>query len=88
MALLLVASWPFLNVWGMGLKGGLRVSETFSGGVSLLFITALLTLAVLDQYAYDRIDERLEGQSPAFVSSITNTCTPNSRLWAGRSRIQ
>lgn len=69
-ALLLIASWPFLNVLGLGLKGGLRVAETFLVAFSLLFVTALLTFLALDDFAYTCVDDQLEKQAQPLAERI------------------
>ena len=71
-ALLLIVSWPFLNVCSLGLKGGLKVFETFFVAFSLVFTTALLTFLTLDSFTYDNMDGQLEERSPLLAQRITS----------------
>ncbi len=70
LALLLILSWPFLNLWAMGLKGGLRVAEVFLLAFSTLFVSALLTLLALNLYAYDGMEDTLDEQLEVFAGDI------------------
>ncbi|MBI4657850.1 MAG: cache domain-containing protein [Verrucomicrobia bacterium] len=70
LALLLIFTWPFLNAWSLGLRSGLRKAEVALLAVGIVFMNALLTLQVLDLYAYARLEDRLDEQLEGFAREI------------------
>jgi hypothetical protein len=70
LALLLVMSWPFLNVWSLGLKGGLRLGEVFLLIFSVVAVNAFLTLLALDLFARQRIHATTDAQLEAFAGEV------------------
>lgn len=75
-ALMLVVSWPLLNLWGGGLRGGLGPVEILLLAGSAIFVTALLTLTALDRFAYGgakaQLDERLQTFAADLVTNLNS----------------
>lgn len=87
LASLLVLSWPFLNVWSLGLRGGLRPAEVILLACSTLAMSAFLTLMVLDFYAYEQTEERLDGSLKRFAGNIKAHFRAELRQVAGQMEL-
>jgi hypothetical protein len=70
LALLLVMSWPFLNVWSLGLKGGLRLGGVFLLIFSVVAVNAFLTLLALDLLARQRMQATTDQQLAVLGNAI------------------
>ncbi|MGE0683054.1 MAG: cache domain-containing protein [Candidatus Binatia bacterium] len=63
-------TWPFLNLWFMGPRERLAVSDVFFLGLSILVGSALFTLVLLDVYAYLHLATKLDQRLAAFADTI------------------
>lgn len=73
LALLLILSWPLVNVWFLDPNDGLHPAEVFRLAFCTLAMTAFLTLLVFDLYAYNRTEDKLdEGLEDFAATMLTN----------------
>lgn len=63
-------TWPFLNLWFIGPRERLSVSDVFFLGLSILVGSALFTLLLLDAYTYLRLTAKLDQQLATFSDNI------------------
>ncbi|HYK89490.1 MAG TPA: cache domain-containing protein [Acidobacteriota bacterium] len=70
LALLLIMSWPFLNVWSMGTRDYLRPGDVILLACSAIALCAFLTLPVVDLCAYDRTECELDGRLKDFANEM------------------
>jgi hypothetical protein len=68
--LLLLLSWPFLDVCFLGQRGSLRPATVALLACSTLAMNGLLTLLVLDLCAYHRTKEELDAGMRGFARSL------------------
>lgn len=69
---LLLVSWPLLNLWGGGLRNGLNVVETFLLGLSAMLVVALATLLVFNAYAYYGAREQVNQYLKVFATDVAS----------------
>lgn len=82
--LLLVTSWPLLNLLGGGLRGGLGVVEIFLLAFSALFVTALMTLTLLDRFAYHGGKAQLDQRLQTFAANLVTNLNLELKAVAGQ----
>ena len=70
LGLLLILSWPFLEVCFLGRTGSLKPATVALLAGSTLAMNGLLTLLVLDLCAYDRTEEQLDAGMSEFARSL------------------
>ncbi len=70
LTLLLIVSWPLLNVWSMGPQGSLGSGDLVLLAFSTLTTSALLTLLVIDLYAYFRMEAKLDAQERTLAGDL------------------
>ena len=83
LALLLILSWPLVNVWFLDPNDGLHPAEVFRLAFCTLAMTAFLTLLVFDLYAYNRTEDELdEGLEDFAATMLANVQTELGRAAA------
>jgi hypothetical protein len=70
LGLLLILSWPFLDVCFLGQRGSLKPAAVALLGCSTLAMSGLLTLLVLDLSAFERTEEELDLELRAFARNL------------------
>lgn len=70
--MLMLASWPLLNLWGGGLSKGLNLVETFLLGLSAVLLVALATLVVFNAYAYYSVREQVDQYLRDFAANVAS----------------
>ena len=70
LGLLLLLSWPFLDVCFLGTRGSLKPAAVALLACSTLAMSGLLTLLVLDLCAFDRTEGELDQELIGFAESL------------------
>jgi hypothetical protein len=69
---LVLVSWPLLNLWGGGFQNGLTVVETFLLGLSAVLVVALATLLLFNAYAYSSARKQVDRNLKVFGTNVAS----------------